>query len=196
MLIGFAGYMGCGKTTLATALCDEYSFTRVSFAHPLKEMLTQLLRARTSDALLINRMLYGDLKNVPSPLLEGKSPRQALQWLGTEWGRDLIGTNLWTNTALDTVKMSGRDVVIDDVRFPNEVDAIRRAGGVTIWVHRDGVERQSAHESEALTRGHCDGGVVNDANPVDRVGALLEHLSRTAFAKHKHDHLAQRAVEG
>lgn len=196
MLIGFAGYMGCGKTTLSNALVDEYHFTKVSFAAPLKKMLMQLLRARTSDEALTIRMVYGDLKNTPSPLLEGKSPRQAMQWLGTEWGRDLVGADLWTNTAMDAVKMSGRDVVIDDVRFPNEVDAIHKAGGVTIWIHRDGVERQSAHESESLTIGHCGGSLVNDANPVDRVGALLEHLNRTAFAKHRNDILAQRAVEG
>lgn len=120
------------------------------------------------------------------------TPRHALQQLGTEWGRHCY-PNVWVDYALriakelepfelhslivsylydpkrgvlkDTAPVfpAARGVVISDVRFPNEVDAIRAAGGV-IWktMHGEGLQGAAgAHESER----HIDGLEVDLAVP-------------------------------
>ena len=91
-LIGFAGRAGAGKTTAACTVCAEFpGYVRLSFASPLRDML-RVLGISDED------MSAG--KESPHPLLCGRSPRFALQHLGTEWGRQMIGPELWVGVAL------------------------------------------------------------------------------------------------
>jgi hypothetical protein len=108
------------------------------------------------------------------------TPRFALQQLGTEWGRNCY-PNVWVDYALrvalvlkdggfyydaksgvrflsqlesrsDWVK-GKKDVVISDVRFLNEVEAIRSAGGYVWKIERPGAGLEGAaaeHASEKL----------------------------------------------
>lgn len=104
------------------------------------------------------------------------SPRVVLQTLGTEFGRTSIGPQVWCNLALQTSKAilagvdaagnyidyshsdgtfildrpnSYRGVVIADVRFPNELQAIRKVGGSVVKIVRESnIYGQSNHESE------------------------------------------------
>src|SRR5688572_26446471 len=86
-IVAFVGPIGCGKTTAARAL-RRLEYTKVSFADPLKEMLIAFG--------LTAEQVYGNEKEIPTGILAGHTPRYAMQTLGTEWGRDLIHTNLWT----------------------------------------------------------------------------------------------------
>ena len=47
-------------------------------------MLRKLLACQGADAEMIRRMIDGDLKEAPTPLLEGRTPRHAMQTLGTD----------------------------------------------------------------------------------------------------------------
>ena len=78
----------------------------------------------------------------------GRTPRYAMQTLGTEWGRDLISPNIWVNIVKhDILKIKG-DVVIDDCRFPNEVVMILGLGGVMVYIDRGGKSGDHASERE------------------------------------------------
>lgn len=163
-LIGLAGVAGSGKTTGANILCDQ-GFARMRFAGPLKAMLWGLLNAAGRDTDTIDRMLEGDLKETPCGLFGGRTPRQAMQTLGTEWGRDMIAPDLWTRITMQGVRValrSGGRVVIDDVRFASEAAAIRDEGGV-IW-HVQGMICDDGavpmHVSEVIDF-DCDAGVEN-----------------------------------
>jgi hypothetical protein len=54
--------------------------------------------------------------------------------LGTEWGRDNIHADLWARLWSARIATLGREanIVTDDVRFPNEVRALRHHGG-ELW---------------------------------------------------------------
>lgn len=77
------------------------------------------------------------------------TPRKILQLLGTEAGRQIIHPDIWVNATMANYKpISGTmDVrrsketfpnwLITDVRFPNEVKAIKDRGGIVIKVMRD-----------------------------------------------------------
>lgn len=142
-VIALTGLAGSGKSTASKYLVEKHGYQLVKFAGPLKDMLRAI---GLSEA-----QIEGDLKETPCEWLQGKTPRQAMQTLGTQWGRDCIGPSFWIELWLRRVNLiiaDGGSVVVDDCRFPNEADEIRKLGGV-VWqlVGRGGIA--GAHESEA-----------------------------------------------
>jgi hypothetical protein len=81
ILIGLHGKAHAGKDTVGQMLVG-YGLDRVAFADPIKRMLIEGLG-------LTAEHFDSPLKEEPIPWL-GKSPRQLMQTLGTEWGRDLV----------------------------------------------------------------------------------------------------------
>lgn len=149
-VVALTGRAGSGKSTAAAYLEERHGFVRTRFAGPLKAMLRTLYEAAqvlTRDE--IERRIEGDLKEVPDPLLRGKTPRQAMQFLGTEWGRDLIGTDFWTELWKSRLA-NGINYVVEDCRFPNEAEAVRSVGGVIIEIECPwaGSATGAAHASE------------------------------------------------
>lgn len=141
-IIALSGPTGSGKSTAAAFLQDK-GYTLVKFAGPLKAMCRAVG--------LTDEHIEGDLKERPLDWLQGKSPRQFMQLLGTEFGRDCIGPHfwvgLWERAVLDVLDQGGR-VVCDDCRFANEADAVRKLGGVVVrLVGRGGLAGGHASES-------------------------------------------------
>ena len=144
MIIGIVGVAGSGKTIVARHLVEQAGYHRLSFAAPLKRML----RAGFG---LTDDQIDGHLKMTSDPHLNGRSPRYLMQTLGTEWGRRIVGPDVWASVwAREASTVSG-PIVADDVRFANEADAIRAAGGVIWRVHRPGLN-VDAHASERAQR--------------------------------------------
>lgn len=144
-LIALTGPIGAGKSTAADYLIHQYGFTLLKFAHPLKRMLMAFG--------LTYEELEGAKKEIANPLLLGKTPRHAMQTLGTEWGRRLIGENLWTNAWLADIKRAEIDkIVVDDARFPNEFDLVKNLGGEIWSVLRKPTQPDYTHESEGHFR--------------------------------------------
>ena len=163
MIIGFCGRKRSGKDTAAAVAVQE-GFMQLSFASPMKQMLRQLLHAQGARPHEIQAMLEGDLKEVPTPYFNDQSPRHAMQTLGTEWGRKALGDDFWVNTLMRTSSMYSR-VVISDVRFPNEADAIRTKGGLVFRITRPGLANNDNHPSEALIdKITVDGEIENSAS--------------------------------
>jgi len=78
----------------------------------------------------------------------GKSPREIMQLLGTEFARNMIDENVWV-TALMRQLNDEDNYVIDDVRFPNEAAAIHARGGKVVRVVRPGdPSKKDSHISE------------------------------------------------
>jgi hypothetical protein len=148
LIIGLTGPPGSGKTTAAKHLCDRHGFARVRFAGPLKAMMAALG--------LNEREIDGDLKEQPCPLLGGKTPRHAMQTLGTEWGREMIDPELWVRAWAANVErlLSNVPVVADDCRFPNEAGAIHSRHGMIVRINRPGAGIASGHVSEIQTFSH------------------------------------------
>lgn len=147
-LVGLIGRKGSGKDTAALVLL-EMGHQNVKFAGALKDMVRTVLAYQGLNAATIERMVEGDLKEVASGYLAGQTPRFAMQTLGTEWGRDLIASDFWVGTTIR--KAGGRPTVITDVRFPNEMEAVEKAGGVCFGITADWITAtEGEHESEAL----------------------------------------------
>lgn len=136
-IIGLMGASGAGKSEVATYLVEHHGYTRMRFADGLKDMLKTLG--------LTEAQIDGDEKHLPIPLLGGKTYRDAATSLGTGWGRDMMDEDLWVR-ALEQkllahlLQTKSTKIVIDDVRYPNELALVKRYMGTTITVRRPEVE--------------------------------------------------------
>lgn len=133
-IIALTGLAQAGKSTVASFM-EEIGFVRIRFAGPLKNMLRSLG--------LTDRHIEGDLKEAPCDLLCGKTPRWVMQRLGTEFGRDMVGedlwTNVWTESVLAALDQGARGIVAEDCRFINEAAAVLRLDGQIWRVERPGL---------------------------------------------------------
>jgi hypothetical protein len=143
MIVGFTGLAASGKSTSADYLVRCHGFVRVKFADPLKSMLRHI---GLSDA-----EIEGNLKEQPSALLMGKTPRWAMQALGHEWGRVCIHSDfwvgLWQRTACDVIDHGG-SVVVDDCRYENELKMLESMSARICRITRPGAGTASSHVSE------------------------------------------------
>lgn len=142
LIIGLVGHIGAGKSEVARILSDQRGFVRLKFAYQLKNMLKALG--------LTPREIEGDLKEQPCAILGGRTPRHAMITLGTEWGRNMLDPDLWVRAAMRDVDVwRATSFVFDDVRFPNEADAILKRGGLIWRVIRPTIASiHAGHESE------------------------------------------------
>jgi hypothetical protein len=150
-LIGLTGRKRSGKNTVGDVF-QGGGYTQLSFAAPIKIMIAGLLSYQGVPAPTIREMLEGDLKEVPTKYLGGQSPRYAMQKLGTEWGRGEMKDSLWVDILMNA-RTQFEAVVVTDVRFPNEVEAIKAAGGEVYRINRPGLPAADCHLSEALIDG-------------------------------------------
>lgn len=164
--------MQSGKTTTATLLFS-HGYRRASFATPLKEMVVTLMHNAGIKSDRIKEYVYGDRKSEPIPELGGKTARFILQTLGTEWGRNLIASDLWTSMAGRYIRTAGCRLVFDDLRLPNEADLIESLGGELWKITRPGVADSTGHSSEgALANRRFAREIVNDGSLEGLVGKI------------------------
>jgi hypothetical protein len=175
MLIGLCGPAGAGKNTVAELLfdSDRCSFHQMAFADPLYECISVI------TGISVGGLQKRDVKEAVIPWL-GKSPRQMLQSMGTEWGRDSIHPEIWIRSAMyrATPHLAvGRSVVVTDVRFDNEAQAIIDAGGEVWKVTRAGwrcLDASTAtHQSEAGVSEHLIARTIDNSGSLDDLRSQL-----------------------
>jgi hypothetical protein len=140
-VVGFCGLIGAGKDTAADYLCNYHGFRRDSFASSLKDAVSYvfgwdriLLEGRTSEARKWREQTdtwWADRLNMPN-----LTPRWVLQYWGTDVLRQNFHDEIWIASLENKIRKTQDNIVISDVRFPNEISAIHNVGGVVIRVKR------------------------------------------------------------
>lgn len=171
-VIALCGDAGSGKTTAADYLVEHYGYRRVKFADPLKNMLRAMG--------LTERQIEGDQKEIAQDALCGRSPRHLMQTLGTEWGRDCIGKNLWINLWCERVNFllsDGESVIVDDMRFSNELMAAYAVDAQVYRLHRPGQANKAGdHASETGLTYALLPVIVNDGDLPSLYHGLVKRL--------------------
>ena len=140
MIIGICGFAGSGKDTIADYLQNIHQFRRESFAHTLKDAVAavfgwnrDMLEGRTRESREWREQedpWWTDRLSMPV------TPRLVLQVWGTEVARKSYHDDIWIASLENKLRKTHDDVVISDCRFPNEIRAIKAAGGIVIRVVR------------------------------------------------------------
>jgi len=147
ILIGLTGRANAGKSTVARYLCEQHGFDELAFATPIKQALALILRefGTTLED-------FEDQARKRTPIDDiARTPRELLQTLGTEWGRDRVCDGLWVRILAR--RLARLDyapaIVVSDVRFANEAQWIRDIGGKVWGVVRPRASAvPAAHASE------------------------------------------------
>lgn len=150
-ILMLCGPIGVGKTTLAKAVAARVATHRmrckhVSFAAPIKQALVAMAGLNVDDALDIAQHMK-DAEFIKT----GKTWRQVMQSLGTEWGRNLVHEDIWAQLACAAIPPN-QHVVIDDLRFHSEAAVVRSQFPRTtvVRLHRAGISAgEASHASES-----------------------------------------------
>jgi len=160
-IIGITGKARSGKDTIANIIETENRTRKISFAAPIKEAFRAVFGWHPDS--------YPDRKEQRIPGFNF-TPREAMQTLGTEWGRNLQ-SDLWLKIAQRKIDSAREQqnyfkyIVITDVRFDNEAFLIRKNGGIIIEVTRNDREHVAAHSSEdGLSFEAADFTIFNDGS--------------------------------
>lgn len=129
MIVAFSGRSKAGKTTAAMFLTANYNFVRRGFADGLRRTVSTVFGLTTSQL-----QQYKDI-----PLATGKTPRHYLLEVGKMF-REIDPTvwiRLWESEmnylATDYPRVN---VTVDDLRFKNEYDHLKKKGAVFVRVNR------------------------------------------------------------
>jgi len=164
MMIGLVGAARSGKSTVADYLSREYGYEKHSFATRIREGLLSALP-------FLDREYLHEKKDVGIPKLHGTTGRALLQQMGHEWGRN-IDTDMWVkalDSYLDIMCVNKKHVVIDDVRYLNEVNYIKDNGGFIVGIDRP----LSSDQSSASWRQHAS----EDGIPADLVDTWIGNIT-------------------
>ena len=173
-----------GKTAVAHEL-QQHGYICVSFASPLKRMLGVFLSSAGYGQEKIETLLF-EHKEERIPEF-GVSTRHLLQTLGTEWGRDCISPNVWVTVWQNNVQKwldGGLNVVVDDMRFANEWDAVKALGGECWYITRPRITYPDIqHASEGALEDHgFDHRLINDGDLPSLYKQVLDCLKPVAGA--------------
>lgn len=112
--------------------------------------------------------------------------RRVLQWWGTEYRRTEdpdYWTKAWTKK-VESFDLENIHILIDDVRFMNELDTVRAENGLIIKIERPGFNGAGNHASETSLDAYTDWNrvVVNDGS-LDDFQLDIENITDELLAK-------------
>ena len=156
MIIGFVGLIGSGKDTAADYLVNFHGFRRDSFASTLKDAVAHvfgwdrtLLEGRTAEA-----REWREQRDEWWSARLGKNitPRWILQYWGTDLCRVGFHDDIWVASLENKMRKTGDNIVISDVRFPNEIRAIHNSEGIVVRIQR-GLDPEWMDAAKSYNRG-------------------------------------------
>ena len=190
MIIGFVGFIGSGKDTAADYLVNTHGFRRDSFANTLKDAVANvfgwdrtLLEGRTAEAREWREQVdpwWASRLKMPN-----LTPRLMLQLWGTDVCRVHFHDDIWIASLENKMRKTGDNIVISDVRFPNEIKAIHNAGGKVVRIQR-GENPEWYQDAINFNAGDRN---MSWATSKERLRRQGIHASETAWVGGKIDHV-------
>ncbi len=144
-LIAIAGFKNSGKTTIGRYLTEHHKWKEVYLADPIKEIVRIIYNLDNSEET--NNMLYGLTpegrdKRENEITMWGHSIRKGLELIGTDafpfiHNNEEYYNDIWGKIFEEKIKNISGNIVVPDIRLPNQFDMIRRLGGEIVVVSRN-----------------------------------------------------------
>ena len=170
-VVGLIGLKGSGKDT-AAAFLTARGFVRVAFADKLYQevadsfgVTVEFLQNRDTKETPLKELALKNCRDVRFVAVcrrldpEGtngeflekwRSPRQVLQWWGTDYRRKVDKDSYWLDVIQEIINSNpDTSFVITDVRFPNEAEFVKAIGGALARIRRPSLEARAALERES-----------------------------------------------
>lgn len=184
-LISFSGPSGVGKDTAADLLVAKARFVKCTITEPLEEALLVL------DPLIVledSVERYSVLKETWGRFVyeEFEEVRRLLGVLKSHFGPNVLGGEYWTGLTYErirTLREENNSVALSGVVDHQELDAVRKLGGVTVWIERPIKVRGG---DNTITAEDCDVVVQNDGSYKEFYVNIVEALEEYAET-HKDD---------
>ncbi len=165
-LIGICGKKQSGKDTIGDYLIP-YGYIKLTFAEPIKTICREVFK-------LTDEQLHGDKKEEIDVRYD-VSPRHLMQVIGTDLFRN--NSNILMPSLSDSsifvhlfkqeyMQMLDKKVVVTDIRFQDEVDCIKKLGGIIVQVKRYSCH-DDTHSSENQFLKDVDVIIYNDTSLTD-----------------------------
>lgn len=209
LIIGLTGLAGTGKDTVAHILQTHCGGAVLAFADALRaeivdayciehihltrretkeHPLSALALARCTDSAFVDRIAVHHMRaGLPLDLAAPRSPRQIMQWWGTEYRRH-SNPSYWVQKARQSVSWTLQAirpnlVVLTDVRFANEADLVHAMGGRIWQIKRPGHEAlATAHSSEVDGSAFAPTATINNAHDIRHLqGLVLSEFASLAW---------------
>jgi hypothetical protein len=200
--IAFIGRMRSGKDTAGARLVEHHGYTRLAFADPLKALVRAIdpvlysdydgSPIRLSDELRHAEMIGNDSRPA-SEIVKDETEEVRRLWQSTGEAIRALDPDFWVNRLVNSwYALGSAPVVVTDVRYRNEADALKARGfklvriirpadaskPVQAMTGRDISEGIRAHRSETeLANYTVDACVYNGGSLAElyqRVDALVD----------------------
>jgi hypothetical protein len=200
VLIGLTGPAGCGKDTVADLLTTHCGFYKMAFADGLRNEVCDafgieplylthrstkehpmscLALSKCAEQAFVDRVNVHHRENLDYiDLAAPRSPRQIMQWWGTDYRRQQSADYWVTKSAsriqqLFSQRIATR-IVITDLRFDNEADLVTRHGGLIWRVTRPGCDvAPGAHVSEVTGEAFAPDAVLHNTHDIKHLQQIV-----------------------
>lgn len=192
-IISLSGYAGSGKDEVAKIIQKyDRKWEIKKFSAKLKQIASILTGVPEENfenqefkkkMIGIEWMKTGIDLNTNTGWAKPMFVRDFLQYLGTEAIRNGLHENAWVNALFADYKApkisewKPSNWIITDCRFPNEYEAVKQKGGITIRINREGVKAINSHPSEtALDNYLFDYTIENNGSLEDLENHIKQHI--------------------
>lgn len=186
-LIGVGGRKGHGKDAFAKSLGEDWLV--VGMSDPLYEALLRLDPPVDVSGVTLNVSKFLQKQCKGDWVVAKRNPgvRQMLQRLGTDVVRELIDADAWVKImerrVLSSLR-SGRNVAVTGIRFPNELEAIKRLGGLAVWVERPAHDlAEDTHASETSLKSEDFQIQVSNSGSLEDLQSVASQIAEMVAGK-------------
>lgn len=193
ILIGLVGFAGSGKDSAGDAMVKNHGFIKASNADALKDVVAtifgwprEMLEGNTKESRFFREQ--ADRFWSEKFGIKNFTPRLALQLVGTDALRNGIHHDIWVaSVERKWIDLGKPNMVITDVRMPNEINIIRKNGGHLYRIRR-GAEPGWYQQILFYNKGFCDD---EDKSLIDQMRSTgsLPHETETAWIGSDFDQL-------
>lgn len=181
-VIGVGGKKCHGKDTWAEGLGEDW--VKIGMSDKLCEALVRANPMIKTDGTRVVEYLE-QLNWDWTKAKEDEEVRESLQRFGTEMGRGLFGENIWVDLTWRRVReleAQGKNVVITGIRFPNELAAVKEAGGTSVYIVRPslaGKEDGTSHHASENSLTPEDFDTIFEIEDAAELQAAAREFSKT-----------------